>query len=432
MAKQNRLIVYVYALVIVVLGALVGRWFRLQDSPGSYRAPVISGSMAASVPGPHYSLECYDCQIPLIVDASTVDPQNHPICFNCGASNSLEDKIARVNSVSFIDMSDSLLRRWQIAVFDHEESRYIKRIVGLPGEKIATQGGELYVDGELYQKSLKEFDGLSTVVFDSRFQPHDSSYSLLRRFGVRGDDQGWIYTLDNVFAFDAPEKTHPQWLDYFHWNVIAGFVPPVERGSPTAIMDYLPYNQYISRAELNFVDDFVIDLALRIYKPGVVGVRLLDVDVEIDFLNFVKRTKQGDWSSESTKIPKIDWSEDGTDVKIRLGRVDQQLIFETETSSSRDNIQPLALTGDYDQDVEVRLNPFSISADEGSLDVTHLKVARDIYWLGTDYTAVRWESEPVAGENSYLLIGDNQPVSRDCRQWGQRIPKEAMIGLIID
>ena len=179
MAKQNRLIVYVYALVIVVFGALVGWWFRLQDSSGSYRAPVISGSMAASVPGPHYSLECYDCQIPLIVDASTVDQQNHPICFNCGASNSLEDKTVRVNSVSFIDTSNSLLRRWQIAVFDYRESRYIKRIVGLPGEKIATQWGELYIDGELYQKSLKEFDGLSTVVFDSRFQPHDSSYSCL-------------------------------------------------------------------------------------------------------------------------------------------------------------------------------------------------------------------------------------------------------------
>ena len=73
-----------------------------------------------------------------------------------------------------IDTSNSLLRRWQIAVFDYRESRYIKRIVGLPGEKIATQWGELYIDGELYQKSLKEFDGLSTVVFDSRFQPHDS------------------------------------------------------------------------------------------------------------------------------------------------------------------------------------------------------------------------------------------------------------------
>ena len=431
MAKQNRLIVYLNALVIVVVGALIGWWFRLQKPPEMYRAPVISGSMAASVPGPHYSLECYDCKIPLIFDASTVDQQNLPICFNCGASNSLEDLTARVNTVSYIDASDTFFRRWQIAVFDHEESRYIKRIVGLPGEKIATEGGELYVDGELYQKNLKEFDRLSTVVFDSRFQPHDSSYSLLRRFGVRGDDQGWIYTLDNVFAFDAPEKTHPQWLDYFHWNVIAGFVPSVERGSPTAIMDYLPYNQFIARSELNFVDDFVIDLSLRIYKPGVVGIRLFDVDVELDYLKFVKRTKQG-LSNESGSLAKIDWSEKGTEVKVRLGLVDQRLIFETENSSSIGSVRPFALTGDYDQDIEARLNPFSISVDEGILDVTHLKVARDIYWLGADYTSARWESEPVAGEKAFLLMGDNQPVSRDCRQWDQRISKDAIIGIVVD
>lgn len=116
MAKQNRLIVYVNALVIVVVGALIGWWFRLQKPPERYRAPVISGSMAASVPGPHYSLECYDCKIPLIVDASTVNQQNRPICFNCGASNSLEDLTARVNAVSYIDASDTFLRRWQIAV----------------------------------------------------------------------------------------------------------------------------------------------------------------------------------------------------------------------------------------------------------------------------------------------------------------------------
>ena len=432
MAKQNRPIVYVNALVIVLIGALIGWWFRLQKFPEKYRAPVISGSMAASVPGPHYSLECYDCKIPLIVDATTVDQQNRPICFNCGAPNSLDDLIAQVNAVSYIDARDQTLRRWQIAVFDHEKSRYIKRIVGLPGEKIATEGGELYVDGELYQKNLNEFDRLSTVVFDSRFHPHDSSYNFLRRFGVRGDDQGWIYTMDNVFAFDSPEKTHLQWLDYFHWNVIAGFVPSVERGSQTAIMDYLPYNQFISRSELNFVDDVVIDLSLRIYKPGVVGIRLFDVYVELDYQKFVKRTKQGESSNTLVSLSKIEWGEKGTDIKIRLGLVDQRLIFETEGSSSIVSVRPFTLTGNYEQDIEARLNPFSISVDEGILDVTHIKVARDIYWLGADYTSARWESEPVADEKSFLLIGDNQSVSRDCRQWDQRISKDAIIGIAID
>jgi len=431
MAHQNRPIVYAYALVIVIVGFVIGWQLRNSGAPDFYQAPVVSGSMGQSIPGPHYALQCYDCKIPLIVDAETVGDENLPVCFNCGAPNSLEDISAQINLVSYEDVDEAAFTRWQRVVFDYHDSRYIKRIVGLPGEKIAIENGELFVDGELYQKDLQEFDQLSSVVFDSSFQPHDSSYDLLQRFGVRGDEQGWIYTSDNVFAFDAPVKTHPQWLDYFHWNVIAGFVPSVERGSPTAIMDYLPYNQFIARSELNFVDDFVIDLSLRIYKPGVVGIRLFDVDVELDYLKFVKRTKQG-LSNESGSLAKIDWSEKGTEVKVRLGLVDQRLIFETENSSSIGSVRPFALTGDYDQDIEARLNPFSISVDEGILDVTHLKVARDIYWLGADYTSARWESEPVAGEKAFLLMGDNQPVSRDCRQWDQRISKDAIIGIVVD
>ena len=33
---------------------------------------------------------CYDCEIPLQVDASTVSETSLPICFNCGATNDIE------------------------------------------------------------------------------------------------------------------------------------------------------------------------------------------------------------------------------------------------------------------------------------------------------------------------------------------------------
>ena len=434
MVQQNRPIVYFVALAIVACGACIGWWLRNPESSGSFQAPVISGSMATTAPGPHYALQCYDCKIPLIVDATTVSNENLPVCFNCGASNSLDDISVSMISVSCVEVRDKDLQRWQRVVFDYDDTRYLKRIIGLPGEKIAIEGGELFVDGNLYQKDLTEFDQLSTLVFDSRYQPLDSSYDMLKRFEARADDLGWIYTLDKVFAFDAPEKTHLQWMDYHHWNVVAGFVPHTQRGTPTAIFDYLPYNQFISRTQLNFVDDVVADLTLRIYEPGVVGLRLLDIELEFDFKQFNVRIRQSDSVRASFSFPRVRWNDKGTDVELRAGLLDGRLVIQINSLEPERgiSIQRPVLTGNFETDLAKRTTPLSISADEGSLDLTHLKIARDIYWLGADYTASRWEPEWTGKGASFLLIGDNQPVSRDCRQWGEGIGREAIVGRMID
>ena len=128
MAPQNRPIVYVNALVIVICGALIGWQLRKSGAPEVYQAPVVSGSMGQAIPGPHYALQCYDCKIPLIVDAGTVGDENLPICFNCGAPNSLEDISAQVTPVVYRDIEEGLFTRWQRVVFDYQNSRYINEL----------------------------------------------------------------------------------------------------------------------------------------------------------------------------------------------------------------------------------------------------------------------------------------------------------------
>ena len=431
MAAENRLSVYLIVLGIVAVGALVGSWLTPSSSSDVLQAPVISGSMDDAAPGPHYALECYDCRIPFRVDASTVNETNLPICFNCGATNAIEDIPTQLNTVRFESRAIQELQRWDEVVFEYDSEKYLKRVIGLPGEEVVTESGELYINNQLYQKSLEEFDQLSVDLFDSRYQPSDPTFSLLRRFGVRGEDEGWIYTLDKSFSFDAPAKTHPQWLDYHQWNIVAGFVPPAPRGSSSAIFDYLPYNQFISRSRLNFVDDFVVNLELKIFQPGVVRLRLLDVEVEIDFHLFNVQVSQSAFLRSSAKVAPIQWEETGIAVPLRIGRLDGRVVVQIQGNTEYYPMDPLIRTGDFESDTLVRKTPFSIAADEGVLDLNLIMIARDIYWLGMDYSSDRWQAAKKMTSEEYFLVGDNQPVSRDCRHWGEGITREAIIGVVI-
>ena len=175
----------------------------------------------------------------------------------------------------------------------------------------------------------------------------------------------------------------------------------------------------------------MLDISLKIYEPGVVGLRLLNVELELDFKRFELR-RQAETGSGKVRLAKTKWDDKGTEVKFRIGLVDGLLIVANNNVYDKSGFKRLELSGDYDVDLAARLNPISISADEGVLDITHLRIARDIYWLGADYTANRWETELTEANPAFLLIGDNQPVSRDCRQWGEAIPEDAIVGIVSD
>jgi signal peptidase I len=59
-------------------------------------------------------------------------------------------------------------RRWEVMIFrfpNDERALYVKRIVGLPGEKLAIQGGDVWVDGKIARKPDPVVDSVLKDVY---------------------------------------------------------------------------------------------------------------------------------------------------------------------------------------------------------------------------------------------------------------------------
>jgi signal peptidase I len=140
-----------------------------------------TGSMAPTLMGAHKDIQCQDCGYQYQCgaseefDSNTGSPNNvqviETICPLCRKRQNVEPEKDR-NHVTF--SGDRILvsklayalgspKRWQVIVFKFIETarqNYIKRCVGLPGETIKIQHGDIYI------KDAKDSAGLSTIEND--------------------------------------------------------------------------------------------------------------------------------------------------------------------------------------------------------------------------------------------------------------------------
>jgi hypothetical protein len=65
-----------------------------------------------------------------------------------------------------------------------------------------------------------------------------------------------------------------------------------------------------------------------------------------------------------------------------------------------------------------------------SLQIDDLKVWRDIYYLDPQGLSRSWEMPAPLGESEFALLGDNQPVSIDSRNWESGVGRRAILGLV--
>ena len=251
-----------------------------------------TGSMAPTLVGRHKDVWCSKCGVQYQVSASDehVDERitglhvSTTTCPICRYTQTL-DPLHKPNQASFsgdrvivgkfpYDFAEP--KRWDVIVFKFPHNavqNYIKRLVGLPGEKLWIVGGNIYTCGKdepddklrIARKPPHKLDELLQILDDTKHVPKElTDVGWPARWQLwPADDSSWKAQDDGrTFTIDAGDAE--SWLRYRHlvpthddWRMIE-----LERRLPSGIADregeliadYYAYNtpHYISGDNVPF------------------------------------------------------------------------------------------------------------------------------------------------------------------------------------
>lgn len=261
-----------------------------------------TGSMAPTLFGRHKDVVCEQCGQAYEVGASVEmnDEGNllerritRSTCPNCRYVSPIESLNAYKGDrilVNKFPYEISEPQRWDVCVFkfpEDPERNYIKRMIGLPGETIRIQRGDVYArQGNdagfhiLRKDDPNKQNAIQILVSDDTHPPRELlKHGWPERWaGMQPSDQepalgGWVNAPQAITA-DAEKRTYQMqaddwtWLRYRHyvptsldWNAVQENQPPTPNPLPQLITDYYAYNTFDglgSDRDLFWVGDLTI------------------------------------------------------------------------------------------------------------------------------------------------------------------------------
>lgn len=196
---------------------------------------ISTGSMAPGLLGFHRRLQCPECQYEFAFGvsfddsagsnaASIQEPEGarrYATCPNCGQINI---------DVSTVPNShgDQLLvqkhvydlhppKRWETIVFRNPASpgeAYVKRVVGLPGDRIRIINGDVYINGKIARKDYRQQQGMRIPVSSLSHLAQSEDWQMPWEL-----DDGWKANGEKLQLDSSAEM---QWLRFRNWRWFGG------------------------------------------------------------------------------------------------------------------------------------------------------------------------------------------------------------------
>ncbi len=465
-----------------------------------------TGSMAPTLMGRHKDLVCPMCGYPFQVSASDeVDAYGRlkgqeviagtcPMCravVDMGRGNPQGKTYPSYNGDRILVAKFPYYfgdpQRWDVAVFRFPggaKTNYIKRIVGLPGEAIRIQYGDVYVrrPGEseftIARKPPEKILAMMQPVYDNDYVLADW---IERGWPARwspwpADPAGWQASADYK-SFEVPGSARQTvWLTYAHyvpsdadWERFGTGQGPDKPPRPQLITDFTAYNTEQTRSRglggdsfwaggglgppLHWVGDLVVEFDVAADKAaGQLLVALIKGGRQfVCRLDLAAQTATLELPTGETFVAPRGVIRPGRH-RIRFANVDAQLLLwidERLVSFGQPVVYDPALTT---KPTAADLHPVRIGSAGAEVRASRLRIFRDIYYIAQtvgsgpefdlsvaahlgpeqflsdpkhwDVFAARHAIDFALHEDQFLALGDNSAASKDSRLWSGDLDPE--------
>ena len=417
-----------------------------------------TGSMAETLCGAHGTRTCPNCGFVYQVGFQPPGgPQPAEIqCPNCRWREPFSGEVARdvrrtigdrITVLSWpYDLAVPALgpKHWDVVVFRNpqdSEENYIKRLIGLPGEKVEIIDGDVFINDEILRKPAHVQETLWFPYFDADYVP--------RRAGGRGetyrprwtavaDAEGWSGLDGRVFTYrggwSARRETEPGVLQFVN-------TPGGDRGAVGIVQDVYGYNPtalWFGPGQRRDVDDYVAVSDVRLSAQ----VEIVDGDGHVELtttkaddrlvarlhadgrLELLRTALDGSneelWGARQVRR--------GRPVALALANADRRVIVTVDgaavlTSPATYTVSAAEARAQASR--APRAPVLRIGAVDVLATVARVRIDRDIYYRSDLQTADGRYGHGTQGrayqlrDAEYFVLGDNSPNSADSRAWMQ-------------
>ena len=277
--------------------------------------------------------------------------------------------------------------------------------MALPGETLAINQGDIWIDGAIARKSLPQLKSMAILLNDSRHAP------TLGDFPRRWQSSSDAWCLERGRYCLRRQTTEPLWLDYHHWAGFKDPAPPIPRTDTAPVWDIYGYNQDLARGNLHRVHDVWVAAELTMQPGGKLWLRAQSQGGPLtavwDSGKHTYHLTQGDrqlasgsWTEPHTSATPctIDWAVFDHQAVLAI---DDQILFRVPYEASPENASDSSI-------------PISLSVTDATACFARLRVYRDLHYLGPDPSAKYWNGPEIEADR-FFVLGDNVPTSIDSR-----------------